>query len=156
MVLTYLSPLCKTDNNSSYMATSFSSKKTSFNKIFIIVFGIAFGLMALAMGFKGVKNTSDIRSRASEAHSIFKQWEFNGQTSEDWVSVPVNGIIRGGLFTFSLPAHKTPNELNTDDVSKLNDSQNITKFPSDNAVLNSAVVPVRVLLVRLNVLLVRV
>ena len=83
------------------MATSFSSKKTSFNKIFIIVFGIAFGLMALAMGFKGVKNTSDIRSRASLETTMVKRWEFNGTTAEGWRSLTTDTVkVAGGKLAF--------------------------------------------------------
>jgi len=98
--LTSLYLLCKTDNNSSYMATSFSSNKTSFNKIFIIVFGVALGLMALAMGFKGVQNTSDIRSRAATVTTMVKRWEFNGTSAEGWMQSQNPMTVKNGALTF--------------------------------------------------------
>lgn len=39
--------------------------QTSFHKILILVFGIAFGLIALALVYQGVKTSNDIRSRAA-------------------------------------------------------------------------------------------
>lgn len=75
------------------MATTFSSKQSSFNKIFIIVFGIALGLVALALGFKGIDSTRDLRSRASLESTLIKGWEFNGTTTEGWKpgTITVNG-----------------------------------------------------------------
>jgi len=91
------------------------SKKSSFNKILILVFGIAFGLVALVMIFQGVKTSSDIRSRAAQTNQIYKQWEFNSADTEGWSGVsPYIGIVSGGKLMISgMKAHALPSFRNT-------------------------------------------
>lgn len=97
-----------------YMA--FSSKKPSLNKIFLLVFGIAFGLVGLALAFQGAKTASDLRSRAAQTNQIYKQWEFNGRTAEGWVAVaPYTDYVQSGFYVVSggktsvLPAFRNTN-----------------------------------------------
>lgn len=77
-------------------------------KILVLVFGIAFGLVALAMVFQAAKTPGDIRSRAKEVQSIYKQWEFNGATTEGWSSSSVSN----GYLKFLIAAPGTPSTEN--------------------------------------------
>jgi hypothetical protein len=79
-----------------------SSRSSSFHKILVLVFGIAFGLVALAFAYQGVKTSNDIRSRAAQTDQIYKQWEFNGATTEGWVQTNLTGIkVANGFLTAS-------------------------------------------------------
>ncbi len=82
------------------MATS--SKSTSFHKILILVFGIAFGIVALALAYQGVKTSSDIRSRAALGYQIYKWWGFDGSSTEGWNAIfPYTASVKGGVFVLS-------------------------------------------------------
>lgn len=70
---------------------------SSINNIFILVFSIAFGLLAIVLGYRAVTNSSDIRSRAEQTVQIYKQWEFTGSDSEGWSAIPPHtSIVRNG------------------------------------------------------------
>ena len=81
---------------------AYSSKSSSFNKILILVFGIAFGFVALALVYQGAKTSSDIRSRAAQETRILKSWEFNGTTSEGWQQQPNTITVSGGYLNFTV------------------------------------------------------
>lgn len=49
--------------NYSYMSKKFSSNNST--NVFLIVFGVAFSLIALALGYKAMSNGTEIRSKAS-------------------------------------------------------------------------------------------
>jgi hypothetical protein len=84
---------------------STSLKSSSFHKILILVFGIAFGLVALALIYKGAKTSNDIRSRAAGVQEItYKSWEFNGTTTEGWTLVNLTGLkVANGYLTGVVP-----------------------------------------------------
>lgn len=82
---------------------AYSSRKSSFQKILILVFGVAFGLVALALAYQAVKTSADIRSKAAATSQIYKQWEFNTVNSpEGWYAVdPYTATVGNGFFTLS-------------------------------------------------------
>lgn len=79
----------------------------SYKKIFILVFSVALGIVALAVLFKGSQQSADLRSRADEDRTISKQWEFNGDTTEGWVGQGAQALVANGLLQFTIPASTT-------------------------------------------------
>lgn len=69
----------------------------SFQKIFMIVFAVAFGVVALAIGYQAMQQNTEGRSKAAEEQTIVKQWEFNGKDTEGW-KVPVGTAVNGGYL----------------------------------------------------------
>lgn len=62
-------------------------KSSSFHKILILVFGIAFGLVALVLVYQSAKRSTEIRSKAAAEERLVQGWEFDGTTTEDWAGV---------------------------------------------------------------------
>ncbi len=76
---------------------------SSFHKVLVLVFGAAFGLVALALGYQAMNSSADIRSKAAEEQSIYKQWEFNGSDTEGWVSEkPYTTKAQNGYLTLAI------------------------------------------------------
>ncbi len=72
----------------------------SFSKILTLVFGVAFGIIALVMVYKAVQDSTENRSKAAEEQVTFKQWEFNGKDTEGW-KVPAATIVGRGYLSMS-------------------------------------------------------
>src|SRR5258706_3096173 len=86
---------------------AYKPSSSSFHKILILVFGAAFGLVALALGYQAMNRSADIRSKAAEEQSIYKQWEFNGTDAEGWmgenpyIALTQNGYLRLVMHRFA-------------------------------------------------------
>lgn len=74
----------------------------SFGKILTLVFGIAFGIIALIMVYKAVQDNTERRSQAAEEQITYKQWEFNGKDAEGW-KVPEGSTVSGGYLHLPIP-----------------------------------------------------
>lgn len=79
-----------------------ASRKKSvvrFDRILVAVFGILFGVVALALLYQAVSNTTDLRSKAAQVQQIYKQWEFNGSDTEGWQSLSPHSVsVRNGAL----------------------------------------------------------
>ncbi|MCX6791779.1 MAG: hypothetical protein NT149_01960 [Candidatus Gottesmanbacteria bacterium] len=72
-----------------------------FHAILKIVLGVVFGVMLLAISYKTVTTSREIRSRAAGMQDItYKSWEFNGATTEGWIQTNLTGLkVANGLLT---------------------------------------------------------
>lgn len=69
----------------------------------MLVFGIAFGLIVLVMTYVALKGSTEGRSKAAEEQVVYKQWEFNGPSSEGWDTVGQNtSSVHDGFLSFLL------------------------------------------------------
>lgn len=100
----------------------------SFQKILTLVFGVAFGIIALIMVYKAVQDSTENRSKAAEEQVTYKQWEFNGKDTEGW-KVPVGTTVSSGYLR--LPITYQLGLVTTDGTTK----QNILAI--DNAAVNT-------------------
>jgi len=106
------------------MAKSLSSS-SSFHKILILVFGIAFGLVALALVYQGTRTSTDIRSRAALEEKIVQGWEFNGETTENWTGVNINSltlkpiVLPNKVLVFGVLGIGKPGEIRNDTVKTI-------------------------------------
>lgn len=83
-----------------------NKKSSSFNKILLIVFGAAFGLVALALGYQAVKDSSDIRSRAATEGDVYKTWEFV-ESIEGWKAAGQNTLAaNSGILSLTVKDSK--------------------------------------------------
>lgn len=74
----------------------------SFHKVLILVLGVAFGFVLLAMGYQGVKTAQDLRSRAASTTSVYKQWTF-ASSAEGWSGISKNVVSAvGGHLQLSI------------------------------------------------------
>ncbi len=86
---------------------------SSFSKILLIVFGAAFGLVALALGYQAVKDSSDIRSRAATEGDVYRTWEFLSD-KEGWKATGGSADINNGALSFVISnTKKIPSLVNT-------------------------------------------
>lgn len=78
------------------------NRTSSFSKILLLVFGVAFGLVALALGYQAVKDSSDIRSRAAIEGDVYKTWEFV-ESVEGWKTAGQNTLAaNSGLLSLTV------------------------------------------------------
>ncbi len=68
------------------------------HRIFSLVFGVAFSVVALAVIYGAMKQNTEGRSKAAQAHTIVKQWEFNESTTEGWGVLPPNKDLLGNGY----------------------------------------------------------
>lgn len=81
----------------------FSSRSPmSFYKVVFIVFAMAFGLMALALGYQGVKSSLELRSKAAQQTVEYKRWDFK-ETVEGWKGEKIAKMgVQDGILTIGL------------------------------------------------------
>ena len=97
----------------------------SFQKILMIVFSVAFGVIALAISYQAMQRSTEGRSKAAEEQIIYKQWEFNGKDTEGW-KVPVGTTLISGYL--HLPITYQLGVMNTD-TARANEQQTMFTQP---------------------------
>lgn len=74
-----------------------------FDKILVGVLSLLFGIVGLVFIYQAVKTSTEQRSKAAEARTIYKQWEFNGENTEGWTAVlPGTATIKNGALIVSM------------------------------------------------------
>lgn len=59
-------------------------KASNITKIYSLFLFVVLGLAALTVFIQGSSRNTESRSKAAESEVVFKQWEFNGSTTEGW------------------------------------------------------------------------
>jgi len=78
----------------------FRNTHDSFRTILKIVVGVMFALALVAISFKAATTSREDRSKAAEIQRIYKSWEFDGATTEGWLSTNLLGMkVAGGMLT---------------------------------------------------------
>ena len=81
------------------------NKANSFTNVLIISFAAMFGVVALALGYAAMNSDTDLRSKAAEEQTIYKQWEFNNinnSNAEGWViNKPLSFVTKFGWLSFT-------------------------------------------------------
>jgi hypothetical protein len=78
----------------------FTKRTDPFKKILWISILAVFGVSLLAILYKGIRTSTENRSKAAEIQTVYKSWEFNGNTAEGWLGNNINRIVvKDGLLT---------------------------------------------------------
>ncbi len=87
-----------------YINMSKFKNAKGFTNVLIVSFAAMFGVLALALGYAAINSNTDLRSKAAEEQSIYKQWEFNSinnSNSEGWIiNKPLSFITKFGWLSF--------------------------------------------------------
>ncbi|KKW10890.1 MAG: TspO and MBR like protein [Microgenomates group bacterium GW2011_GWC1_49_7] len=77
---------------------AFRTRSSSFRKLLILVFGVAFGLVALVLAYQGIKGSTDIRSRAAQEGDVYTSWDFT-RDAQGWKTTGQHAlsVVRGRL-----------------------------------------------------------
>lgn len=80
-----------------------------YDKIFISLLFLLFGIIALVVGYQAVKTDADVRSKAAETHAVYQRWEFNGTTTEGWTVIsPSKVTVKSGALLVSMLKGRLP------------------------------------------------
>ena len=67
------------------------NKSFGLKNILVLVLGIAFGIVAIAIGYDALSGNSDLRSKAASSTFTYKQWTF-ASTTEGWLGIGKNVV----------------------------------------------------------------
>ncbi len=84
----------------------------SFRNALGLAFGVAFGLVALAVAYQAVVTNTELRSKAAEEGVIYQSWDFNGKNKEGWSAPGKNKLrVADGRLQLTIADIKTPATL---------------------------------------------